>query len=60
MGTISSSAFPPISMKTSINYDSLCTIQRVDCRVYINNVVFDSFKMNYTNIPECGFNGVFR
>ena len=60
MGTLSTAAFPPISTKPSDNFDSLYTIQRVDLRVYIKNVEFNSFRLTHDTAPRCGRNSVFR
>ncbi|CAK63336.1 unnamed protein product (macronuclear) [Paramecium tetraurelia] len=60
MGTLSSTAFPPISTKPSDNFDSLCTIQRVDLRVYVNNVEFNNFRLSHDSAPRCGKNAVFK
>ena len=50
MGTVTKKAFPPISKKESNSFDSLCEIQRVDLKVYINNVEFNNFRLSY-DIP---------
>ena len=60
MGTLSSSAAPPISVKPSDNFDSICTVQRVDLRVYINNVEFSNFRLTHDTAPRCGKNAVFK
>jgi hypothetical protein len=59
MGTQSSSTFPPPLTKPSDNIDSICTIQKMDGRVYMDNIVFHNFKYTYTNLPECSRNSVF-
>jgi hypothetical protein len=51
MGTLSTSASPPISTKPSDAFDSICTIQRVDLRVYIKNVEFNSFRLTHDTVP---------
>ena len=44
MGTVTTSAFPPISKKPSTAYDTICTMQTIDGRVYIDGLTFDGFK----------------
>ena len=45
LGSTSSLAFPPIAEKPSSAQDTICTIQTVDLRVYVDNVTFDGFKL---------------
>ena len=60
LGTATTSSFPPMSLKPSTAFDTICTIQTVDCRVYVNNVEFENVRLNYTGLPQCGNNAVFR
>ncbi|CAK63318.1 unnamed protein product (macronuclear) [Paramecium tetraurelia] len=60
MGSLSSSAFPPISGKPSSAFDTICTVQRVDLKVYLTNVEFHNFRLTYDNIPRCQNNAAFR
>ena len=44
MATISSAAFPPISNRPSTAFDTICTVQAVDSKVYTDSVTFEGFK----------------
>ena len=39
--------------------DAICTIQKVDGRVYMDNIVFHNFKLAYPDLPECSRNAIF-
>lgn len=60
MGAITSAAFPPPLTKPSTQINVICTIQRIDCRIYLDEVYFHNFKKTYSNLPQCKNNNVFR
>ncbi|CAD8206675.1 unnamed protein product [Paramecium pentaurelia] len=57
--SVSSNAYPPVS-RSSNNADIINTIQRMDTRVYIDNVQFDGYRLAYDQHPQCSNNAVFR
>lgn len=51
MGTVSTTAFPPIDTPISSEFDTICTPQKIDLKVYLTNVEFHNFRLTYDNIP---------
>lgn len=61
MGAVSTAAFPPpLTNKKAIDINKICTVQKVDGRVYMNSVTFANYRYSYTGLPNCGNNNVFR
>ena len=66
MATSSSVSFPPIGEKKSTAFDTICTIQKLDGRLYLVDSTFHNFKMSYSdfvgdNIKKlCARNKIFR
>ncbi|KAM3144741.1 hypothetical protein pb186bvf_003050 [Paramecium bursaria] len=60
LGSTSSLAFVPIAEKPSAAQDTICTIQTIDLRVYVDNVIFDGFKLQYPGNDYCRNNAALR
>lgn len=60
MGSVTLTAFPPIDSSPSSEYDVICKPQKIDLKVYMNNIEFHNFRLSYDNIPQCGLNAAFR
>ncbi|CAD8069993.1 unnamed protein product [Paramecium primaurelia] len=57
--SVSSNAYTPVS-RSSNNADIINRIQRIDTRVYIDNVQFDGYRLAYDQHLQCSNNAVFR